>query len=72
MEKAYFDPQYVWGAPSEEVEQMDREIIEKMTCHRGHPLKAGFWHIPGGSGSSYVESYIAQGVCYICGYTRQI
>lgn len=69
---AYFDPQYVEGAPSKEAEEIDVEIISKMKCPKGHPLQPELWHMPGGSGSSYAKSYVAWGECYICGYTKEI
>lgn len=64
--KAYFDPQYVWGAPNEEIELRDTEIIEKLKCPKGHSLKAEFWHMPDGG------SLIELGVCYTCGYAISI
>lgn len=70
--KNYYDPQYVPGAPSEEAERIDIEIISNMKCPNGHPLTPELWHMPDSSGSSRVKSYIAWGECFKCGFTQEI
>ena len=59
----YQDPEYEYGAPSWEIEELDGEIAESMTC----PLCGGScryepYHKEG--------SYIALAVCNDCGHEQ--
>jgi len=58
------DPEYTYGAPSEEVAREDAKIAEKMFCpYCGTRCDYEAWHMDG--------SYVALAVCAACGWERE-